>query len=192
MGTSSDHLTQLEHELETDLAEAQRLIELGHIEAMATLESGRDELGKYRRCAGRKIDRYAHCASEDLKLVRQRLLELHLLLSREQLKDLDIFDHFRDRVVEAMEFAEDDLGELKHRGDAWSSSHVNVSAAWSQLARRLSLVRMHLVQEVETALKDFGAERDEIVRPAAARRVRPKGMFPPLLPAGVPDLTEEE
>jgi hypothetical protein len=79
------------------------------------------------------------------------------------MQNLDIFDHFRERVVEAMEFAEEDLGDLKHRGDAWCARVGTVAEAWSQLARRLALVRMHLVQELETAKKEFGAERDELL-----------------------------
>ena len=163
----SSHLVHLENELEEDLAEARRLVARGRHDAIAELNSHGEELGALRERASHHIERCAHVADEDLKMVRMRLGELHMLLTKEELKDLDVFDHFRDRVVEAMEFAEDDMEELKQRGDhQWSSSTVAVKEAWHQLSRRLSLVRMHLVQEVETAMREFRAERREMVNRA--------------------------
>ena len=157
------HLVRLEQELEGDLAEARRLIQLGHHDAIAELDARGQQLGELRLTAGDEITRYAHDAEEDLRLVRRRLGELHLLLTNKELRTLDIFDHFRDRVVEAMEFAEGDVEDLKHRGDEWSSKQLEISDAWNQLSRRLSLVRMHLVQEAETVSKEFGGGRRELL-----------------------------
>jgi hypothetical protein len=158
------HLVQLEEELAADLAEAQRLVELGRHDAIANLDENRRQLGELRLQAGDEIERYAHDADEDLKLVRARLFELHLLLTKEELRNLEILDHFRDRVVDAMEFAECDMETLKQRGDAWCAKQCEVREAWNQLSRRLSLVRMHLVQEAETVSREFGAERRDLLR----------------------------
>ncbi|MFT5110019.1 MAG: hypothetical protein ACI8XO_003281 [Verrucomicrobiales bacterium] len=38
-------------------------------------------------------------------MVEHRLGELQLLLSKEELEDIRILDHFRERIVEAMEAA---------------------------------------------------------------------------------------
>ncbi|MGI9244674.1 MAG: hypothetical protein ACR2RV_27980 [Verrucomicrobiales bacterium] len=158
------HLVHLEQELEEDLEEAQRLIRRGRHDAIAELETHGRQLGKLRTTAGDVIERYAHDAEEGLRLVRSRLGELHLLLTKHELRNLEILDHFRDRVVEAMEFAEGDMEDLKQRGDEWSSKEHKISEAWNQLSRRLSLVRMHLVQEVETVSKEFGAERRDVLK----------------------------
>ena len=164
-------LVQLEEELATDLREAQRLVELGRDDAIAKLDEEHFRLGELRATASHEIERYAHDAEEDLKMVRARLGELHLLLSKEELRNLQILDHFRDRVVEAMEFAEGDMEALKQRGDAWSAKQSGISEAWDQLSRRLSLVRMHLVQEVETVSREFGAERRDLLQRKPATRV---------------------
>jgi len=157
------HLVHLEQELEGDLAEARRLIQRGHHDAIAELDAHGQQLGELRLTARDEITRYAHDAEEDLRIVRRRLGELHLLLTNKELRTLDILDHFRDRVVEAMEFAEGDMEDLKHRGDEWSSKQLEISDAWNQLSRRLSLVRMHLVQEAETVSKEFGGELREVL-----------------------------
>lgn len=164
------HLVQLEEELAADINEAQRLVGLGRADALAKLDEDQFQLGELGVSAGREIERYAHDAEEDLRMVRARLGELHLLLTKEELRNLQILDHFRDRVVEAMEFAEGDMEALKQRGDAWSAKQSAISEAWNQLSRRLSLVRMHLVQEVETVSREFGAERRELLQEKLGRR----------------------
>jgi len=93
----------------------------------------------------------------------RRIGELDLLLAHGELGDLNVFDHFRDKVVEAIEFAEDELGNLKGRGDAWSLRETQISEAWGQLSRRLALVRLHLASEVGVATEDFDLEREDLL-----------------------------
>lgn len=156
------HLVELERALEADLAVARELVQKGRADAIAELENHGGELGELRHCASLEIERIAHNAEEDLKMVTRRLAELKMLLAEDELEDIAVFDNFRERVVEAMEYAESDMESLKQRGDFWVSSGHSIASAWNRLARRLSLVRMHLIQEVQTVSKEFGFERSEM------------------------------
>lgn len=181
------HLVEMEREVEADLAVARQLVQKGRDDAIAELESNRDQLGQLGEGASLEIERIAHNADENLKMVNRCLGELQLLLLKDELEDIGVFDNFRDRVVEAMEYAENDMENLKQRGDFWSASGASISGAWSRLARRLSLVRMHLVQEVETVSREFGFERSEMFGRVADRRAPGAGQKG----GGVHDVKEE-
>lgn len=160
--TTNTHLIELERELEADLAEARRHIELGRRNAIDELNSHRDELGELRGEAALKIDLLAHDADEDLKSVRTRLGELNLLLAVEEIRDLKTFDDFRDRILQAMTDAEEDLEMLNEHGAEWGTREKKISEAWAALSRQLALARLHLVHEAQIAEAEFEAEREEL------------------------------
>ena len=113
---TNTHLIELERELEADLADARRHIELGRRNAIDQLNSHRESLGEHCGEAALKIDLLAADAERELKNVRTRLGELNLLLAVEEIRDLETFDQFRDRILEAMADAEHDLGALDQSG----------------------------------------------------------------------------
>jgi hypothetical protein len=169
---TNTHLIDLERELEADLAEARRHIELGRRNAIDELNAHRDTLGELCGEATLKIDLLACDADEDLKNVRSRLGEFNLLLAVEEIKDLGTFDQFRDRILEAMSDAEDDLKTLDKNGSEWGESEGQISAAWGALSRQLVLARLHLVHESQIAQHEFEAEREEFVAQLKDQRER--------------------
>jgi hypothetical protein len=160
--STNTHLIELERELEADLAEARRHIELGRKNAIDELNAHRGTLGELCGEAALKIDLLASDADEDLKGVRARLGELNLLLAVEEIKDLDTFDQFRDRILRAMADAEEDLDKLNLQGGEWGAREQKISDAWGALSRQLSLARLHLVHESQLAEHEFEAEREEL------------------------------
>jgi hypothetical protein len=156
------HLIELERELEADLADARRHIELGRRNAIDQLNSHRESLGERCGEAALKIDLLAADAEQELKNVRTRLGELNLLLAVEEVRDLATFDQFRDRILEAMADAEQDLGALDQSGSEWAAREKNISEAWAALSRQLGVARKHLVHESELARHEFVAEREEL------------------------------
>ena len=162
MNITNTHLIALERELEADLAEARRHIELGRLNALDELNAHRDTLGELCGEAALKIDLLAHDADEDLKRVRTRLGELNLLLAIEDITDLRTFDNFRDRILQAMSEAECDLEELNLHGEEWGAHESRISEAWRKLSRQLTLARVHLANESKFAVCEFEAEREEL------------------------------
>jgi hypothetical protein len=75
------HLVALERDLEADLAEARRQLQLGCEEAIAELDTHRESLGGLCAIAAHKIESLAHDADVDLDKVRMRLGELNLILA---------------------------------------------------------------------------------------------------------------
>jgi hypothetical protein len=73
--------------------------------------------------------------------------------------NLATFDHFRDRLLQAIEEAGGDLAKLKGLGDTWSAGHGEIGEAWNQLSQRLELVRLHLAHEADVAKGEFETER---------------------------------
>lgn len=178
--STNTHLINLERELEADLAEARRHIELGRLNAIDELNAHRDSLGELCCEAALKIDLLAHDADADLKRVRTRLGELNLLLAVEEIKDLGTFDEFRDRILQAMKDAECDLEDLNLSGEEWGSREKQITAAWRKLSRQLALARLHLVREATLAKCEFEAEREELAAHIEElRETRAKGKEKP-------------
>ena len=159
---TNNHLIALERELEADLAEARQHIELGRLNAIDELNAHRESLGELCAEAALKIDLLAHDADEDLKRVRARLGELNLLLAIEEIDDLETFDTFRERILEAMKDAELELEDLNRRGEQWGDHEGRINGAWRHLSRQLMLARRHLVNESKFAVCEFEAERAEL------------------------------
>ncbi len=169
--TINTQLGALERDLEADLVEARKELEMGRDAALAELNAHRDSLGALCGEAVREIESLTHDADEDLNKVRARLGELNLLVAEEEVKDLRTFDQFRDRILQAMAEAEDDLERLKMRGDAWSERESAISEAWDELSRRLEYVRLHLVHEAELAITEFESGRRGLIADLEQRHV---------------------
>jgi hypothetical protein len=159
---TNTHLIALERELDADLAEARHHIELGRLNAIDELNAHRESLGELCAEAALKIDLFAHDADEDLKRVRARLGELNLLLAIEEIDDLETFDTFRERTLQAMKDAEWELEDLNRRGEQWGDHEGRINNAWRHLSRQLMLARRHLANESKFAVCEFEAERVEL------------------------------
>ncbi len=161
--TTNEHLVELERDLEADLLEARRELELGRDAAIGELDAHRDSLGILGGRAAEEILSIAREADEDLRLVQGRLGELNYILAEEEMDSLEMFDRYRDRILRALRDAKDDLSRLKARGREWSRHEKDIDGAWRQLSRRLDSVRKHLAGEADTAEREFGAERTQLV-----------------------------
>ena len=160
--STNTHLIELEHELEADLLQARRHIELGRRNAIDEINAHRDSLGELCGEAMLKIEVLASDAEEELNHVRSRLAKLNLMLAVEEIQDLETFDDFRDRILLAMSDAEQDLGALGKDGEEWVAREQKISEAWGALSRQLGLARMHLAHESQIAAQEFELERGEL------------------------------
>jgi len=160
--TTNEHLVKLERDLEADLLEARRELELGRDEAIETLGNHRDTLGNRTEKAVEAIRTLAHEAEEDLKLVQSRLGELNYFLAEEEMNDLETFDRYRDRILGAMRTAKDDLSRVSSRGSEWGAHEKDLDDAWGMLSRRLESVRAHLLREAYSAEGEFDSERAQL------------------------------
>ncbi len=142
--TTNEHLTELERELEADLLAARRELELGRAEAIETLSSISAALG----------------GGGDA--VQGRLGELNYILAEEGTGDLEMFDRYRDRILDGLNEAVADLARLKTRGREWSRHEKTLNAAWRQLSKRLDSVRGRLAGEADTAEKEFDSQRSNL------------------------------
>lgn len=172
--STNTHLIELERELEADLAEAQRHIELGRRNAIDEIHAHRESLGELCGEASLEIDLLASDAEQELQSIRSRLGELNLLLAVEEIRDLETFDQFRDRILQAMTDAEEDLVEFDRDGVKWVGREHRISDAWAAMSRQLGLARMHLAHEMQIAQQEFELERDELAT-HLGEMPRPKG-----------------
>ena len=154
-------LMDLERELEADLTEAQRHIELGRRNAIDELNRHRESLGELFGEATLHIDLLAYDANDDLKRVRSQLGELHELLLGREVKDLPTFDRFCESFIDAMASAERDLNTLNQCGDEWGGREQRIRDAWQALSRQLELARLHLMHEARIAKAELEGERAE-------------------------------
>ncbi|MGI9244673.1 MAG: hypothetical protein ACR2RV_27975 [Verrucomicrobiales bacterium] len=160
--STNTHLIELERELEADLLQARRHIELGRRNAMDEINAHRESLGELCGEAMLKIEVLASDAEEELNHVRSRLAKLNLMLAVEEIQDLETFDDFRDRILLAMSDAEEDLGALGRDGEEWVAREQKIGEAWGALSRQLGLARMHLAHESRVAAQEFELERGEL------------------------------
>lgn len=162
--TTNDHLTELERDLESDLIAARHELEEAGREALGQVDSHRAELGKSADIAIAEVHALVSRAEADLVQVQRRLGEMNYILAEEKIDDLATFDRHRDRVLEALRAAHNDLDRLERERRGWSERDDSLSVAWKRLAERFDSVRGHLAGEVQLAEQGFAAERAHLER----------------------------
>lgn len=146
------------------------------------MHAHRESLGRRARDADDEVRALAREAEDDLKVVQARLGELNYILAEDEMKDLAVFDRYRDRILGALSEARENLSRLKARGAEWSHDEADLDDAWHRLSCRLDSVRQHVVLEAEQAEAEFDSERAQLsyrldASDAAAPQVPPSVDF---------------
>lgn len=160
--TTNETLVNLERNLEADLLEARRELELGKLLALRELDSHQQPLGSGAPEASGKILSLTREAEEDLGRVQARLGELNYVLAEDEINDLGIFDRYRDRILGALLEAQADLTRLERDSAERSRQEEDLADAWRRLCQGLELVNRHLQLETKKAKTEFALERTQL------------------------------
>ncbi|HUF63986.1 MAG TPA: hypothetical protein VMN36_18045 [Verrucomicrobiales bacterium] len=172
--TVNDHLSELGRDLEVDLREAQRLLELSWEDAVGEMRSRRATLGEEAQRAVRSLEPLANEADSRMQEVQDRLGELNLLLAEEEIGDMETFLKYRERVLGAMEAARDALARLEAEGRAgWSERGEVMREVWRRFFGSLELVRIHLARDGQMASERFEQERVQLIEDLGRIRETP-------------------
>lgn len=170
----NQNLVALERDLEADLLDTVRLLELGRDEAIEELKAHRESLGDLTRKAIKDIKARASEVDDSLRDVQKRLGELNLLLTDESPDDWATLEAYRDRIIKAIQAARESIIRLDTEGRAqWSGRGQELEAAWHQFHRRLDLVDLHLGREEARASEEFAAERQRLLHRLDELRKKP-------------------
>ncbi len=172
--TVNENLAELERNLEDDVREAQQLLALSREEAMKEMDSRRDSLGAATLQAVRDLEGLADEADSSLSDLQARLGHLNLLLAEEEIRDLDTLQKYRERVLNAMESANDALGKLATEGRAgWTERRQVMEEVWRRFFRSLELVRLHVMRDADRALEGFDQERRQLIEELGRLQEKP-------------------
>lgn len=160
---TTDFLLRLEDELEADVLECLRILELGLEDAVRELHKSRDVAGAALAEAKRHLSGTAATSQRHLEAIQQSLgslsTALHdfILTDPLEIEDLEAFDTWRDRLLAAFEDARKELNRIQsHENPEWRAP---LERAWRRLAQTLELVKLRLGLDRDRAEQELEAER---------------------------------
>ncbi len=136
------NLREAQHDLESNVMEARRQVELGREEAQEELRHHQESLGDAYDNVALAMDRVADRADKDLKDLMEGLGQLNLLLSFDGLSDFESLERVTGRVTGLLENAISDLKKIQDKdGKAWETHGMELRAAWNQFREHLDEAR---------------------------------------------------
>ncbi len=163
---TADSLLDLEREIEADIIDCLRFLELGRAEALAELRSTRDSVGASGVDAADRIRETAAASLGHVEAVQRELgqlnLALHDFVLTDELafEDLPSFDRWRDRVLSSLQGARESLEKLEAEGDVeWRSG---LEVVWRRFRQRLELVRAQLETDEHHAADELETQRAQL------------------------------
>jgi len=163
---TADSLLDLEREIEADIIDCLRFLEMGRSEALEELRKTRDSAGASGVDAGLRLRETATASLGHVEAVQRELgllnLSLHdfVLTDELDMEDLPSFDHWRDRVLASLRGAREALEKLEAVGDLeWRSGLEDV---WRRFRQRLELVRAQLVTDEHYAAEELESQRGQL------------------------------
>lgn len=163
---TSEFLLKLENELEADIRDCLRLLEVGSREALAELQQCKDEAGTTLAEAGKHLRAAADTSRQRVEAIQLSLARLGMALHQFVLADpfdienLSAFDEWRKQVLSALEDAREELGRIQTQEENLWKSHLET--AWRRFGSRLEAVRLHLTLDRDYARSELAAERSRL------------------------------
>jgi hypothetical protein len=163
---TADFLLRLEEELETDIRDCLRLLDLGREEALRVLQDSKNEVGATLAGARQHFLQTAGATQHQLEAVQQSLgrlgMALHQFVMTDPLEveDLEGFDTWRALVLRAFEHAKEELELIEVREDqVW---RADLERVWRRFRQQVEVVKMRLALDSEHAQEEMEAERTRL------------------------------
>lgn len=163
---TADFLLQLENDLEADIRDCLRMLEVGSREALAELQQCQDETGTTLTEAGKHLRAAAKTSHQRVEGIQQSLARLGMALHQFVLtdpfgiEDLNAFDQWRGQVLSALEQARDELGRIQFQEERLWKPHLE--SAWRRFGSRLETVRLRLTMDRDHAQAELDSERERL------------------------------
>lgn len=160
---TADFLLRLGEELETDVRDCLRLLDLGREEALRVLQDSKNEVGASLAGARQHFLQTANATQHQLEAIQQSLgrlgMALHQFVMTDPLEveDLEGFDAWRVVVLSAFERAKEELELIEVREDqVW---RADLERVWRRFRQQMEVVKMRLALDTEHAQEEMDAER---------------------------------
>lgn len=163
---AADFFLHLEEDLEGDVRECLRLLDLGLRDALEELHRSRAGVSTSLTQARQHLEETAKESRQQVEAVQQCLGRLGMALHQFVLTDpleienLEAFDTWRDEVLQAFERAREALDQLQGEEDrAWKAGMTH---AWRRFRQQLEAVRVRLDLDRMQAQQELAAERKRL------------------------------
>ena len=165
---TADSLLELERKLEGDLLECLRLLDQGRKEALQDLRHAAKEAGVSGSAASGQVRSLASASVAQVESVQRELGALNLALNDFVLSDklnienLQTFDAWRDRVLNALQESRRAMNAMNQAGDPHETWSHDLESVWDRFRQRLEVVRIRLEADEANATEDFAALRSRL------------------------------